>query len=167
MFFFILFFYFYSETITSCYPDTGESLTLRPIVIYHLWPIASGLGWDFSKRRNGSNIFFLLFNTSFLSRKEFGRWDWDLRLEDPPTTQDLTDQRSQYCTRKYTSVIMLKLWSPCITPSWWLHTAKALMVLEDKQQLCSDGWLGLENSLMQKRTFHSAFPCSLLHSGLD
>lgn len=148
MIFFILFFYFYSE-ISHLITLIRWITNPRLMFVYHLWSIMSALGKDFSKRRNSINILFLLIQ-SLLPFPEKNLEDGlGIMPQSPPSTQGLTDHwGSQCCSQRDTSAFVLRLWFPPDTPRQWLSTAKALMALEDKEQLCSDAWPWLDDSLM-------------------
>lgn len=108
----------------------------------------SALDKDFGKRRNNINILFLLIH-SLLPFPEKNLEDGlGIMPQSPPSTQGLTDHwGSQCCSQRDISAFVLRLWFPLVTPRQWLSTAKALMALENKEQLCSDAWPWLDDSL--------------------
>lgn len=109
----------------------------------------SALDKDFGKRRNNINILFLLIH-SLLPFPEKNLEDGlGIMPQSPPSTQGLTDHwGSHSCSQRDISAFVLRLWFPLVTPRQWLSTAKALMALENKEQLCSDAWPWLDDSLM-------------------
>ena len=146
---FFIFFSIFTLKISHLITLIRSPTNPRPAFVYHLWPVMSAIGRDFSKRRNNINILFL-FIQSLLPFPEKNLEDGlGIMPQSPSSTQGLTDHwGSQSCSQRDTSAFVLRLWFPPVTPRQWLSTAKALMALQDKEQVCSDAWPWLDESLM-------------------
>lgn len=111
----------------------------RSLLIYHLQPIMSALGREFSKRRNGINIFFLRIQSLFPLLEKNLEDGLGIMPQSPATTQGFIDhQGSQCCAQKDTSAFVLTLWFPQLTAihdwtqlryswSWKTRDSSALM----------------------------------------